>query len=153
MLSVLADRRKWPDRLTVLLNDDRNLRERHGASVNTVIALILRAVSFEVALYRSLFRWVTRRTDVPAGTVGFAYITIPWDSIATIGVRERSRDRSRALQVDREEQGNVLNVVIASRTNVYADDARGIVSLVREQLARNEGKVDRESPHSTRHAR
>lgn len=42
--------------------------------MNTVIALILRAVSFELALYRSLFRWVTRRTDVPAGTVGFAYI-------------------------------------------------------------------------------
>lgn len=89
-------------------------------------------------------------------------ITVPWDSIATIGVRERSRDRSRALQVDRDKQGNVLNVVIASRTNVdltlrrqlvvpvgggeepvmalrlYADDARGLVSRVREQLATNE---------------
>lgn len=89
-------------------------------------------------------------------------ITVPWDAIATIGVRERSRDRSRTVQLDRDERGSVLNVVIASRTNVdvtlrrplvlplrkgaepvtglrlYADDARGLVRRVREQLADRE---------------
>ena len=197
-----------------------------------------RAVSFGVALCRSLFRWVTRRPDVPSGTVGFAYvgavalllwvvvvlsaleivglhvmlpwqgvrtgadilgicglvfmlsltasfhvyphlaghsglrirygasidITLPWDSIATIGVRERSRDGSRTLQVDRDEQGNVVNVAMANRTNVdvtlrrplvvpvgkaeesivelrlYADDARGMVSQVNEHLATSAGQ-------------
>lgn len=201
-----------------------------------VIALVRRAVAFELSLYRSLFRWVTRRPDVPADAVGFAYvgavsallwafilvsatelvvlhlvlpwetvrlvadivgiwglvwmlglaasltvhphlvgdsglhvrygagsdITVPWDAIATIGVRERSRDRSRTVQLDRDERGSVLNVVIASRTNVdvtlrrplvlplrkgaepvtglrlYADDARGLVRRVREHLADRE---------------
>jgi hypothetical protein len=201
--------------------------------VRTAVALVRRVVAFELALYRSLFRWVTRRPDVPSHAVAFAYIgavaallwafivvsavelvvlhlllpwevvriaadvisvwglawmlgltasftvyphlvsdsglrirhgagtdiTVPWDAIATIGVRERSRDKSRAVQLDRDEQDTVLSVVIASRTNVdltfrrplvvplnkgdesvtelrlYADDARGLVRRVREHVA------------------
>ena len=204
--------------------------------MTAVIALVRRVLAFELALYRSLFRWVTRRPHVPAGAMPFAYIgavavllwafivvsaielvvlhvllpwetvriivdilslwglvwmlgltasfqvyphlvrdcglrvrhgaatdiTVPWDAIATVGVRERSRDKSRALQLDRDEQGTVLNVVMASRTNVdvtlarplvlplrkgeesvtglrlYADDARGLVSRVRQHLAPRE---------------
>ena len=201
---------------------------------NTVFRLIRRVISFELALYRSLFRWVTRRPDIPAGSDGFAYvgavavlmwvivggsavevvglhlilpwervriamdilgiwglfwmlgltaslhvyphlatgtglrirngtgtdITVPWESIETIGVRVRSRDGSGTLQVDRDEEGNVLNVVMASQTNVdvtlrcplvvpagkgkeeqvmslrlYADDASGLVSRASEHLA------------------
>jgi hypothetical protein len=201
--------------------------------VNAVIALIPRVARFVLALFRSLFRWVTRRPDVSSDAVGFAYvgalalllwvlivvsaielvglhlilpwaavrmvadtlglvvlvwllgqlasfsvyphlatgsglrirngaaidITVPWDSIAAIGVRERSCDGRRTLHVDRDEQGSVLSVVMAGRTNVdvtlrcplvvpvgkgeepvmalrlYADDARGLVSRVKEQLA------------------
>ena len=86
-------------------------------------------------------------------------ITVPWDAVATVGVRERSRDKSRAVQLDRDKKATVLNVVIASRTNVnltlrhplvlalpcgeesvteirlYADDARGLVSRIRGHLA------------------
>ena len=89
-------------------------------------------------------------------------ITVPWASIATIGVRMRSLDGSGTLQVDQDEQGNVLHVVMASQTNVdvtlrcplvvpvgkgkeekvmalrlYADDARGLVSKAEEHLATN----------------
>ena len=117
-----------------MLNDDRNLRERHGASVNTVIALIRRAASFELALYKSLFR-----CPQPLGADLDARPDGELQRLPALG----HRDRSRALQVDREEQGNVLKVVIASRTNVNITLRRGLVSLVREQLARNEGKVDR----------
>lgn len=205
--------------------------------MNTVIASIPRVARFVLALFRSLFRWVTRRPDVPSDAVGFAYvgavalllwviivvsavelvgvhlilpwaavrmvadtlslvvlvwilgqlaslsvyphlatgsglrirngaaidITVPWDSIATIGVRERSCDGPRTLHVDRDEQGSgVLSVVMASRTNVdvtlrcplvvpvgkgeepvmalrlYADDARGLVSRAKERLATND---------------
>lgn len=198
-----------------------------------VIALIRFAVRFEIALYRSLFRWITRRPDVPAGAVGFAYIggvaallwgfigvsavelvvlhvllpwetvrliadilgvwgllwmlglaasykvyphvvsesglrvrnghttdiVIPWDAVATVGTRERGRERSRAVQIDRDDESTVLNVVTASRTNVdvklsqpfvvplrkgeetvteirlYADDSRELASQVRNHLA------------------
>ena len=201
--------------------------------MKAVTALVRRGVAFELALYRSLLRWVTRRPDVPAGTVAFAYvgavavllwafivvsaielvalhlllpwetiriiadvlgiwglvwmlgltasfnvyphlvgdsglrvrhgaatdITVPWDAIARISVRERSRDSSRALQLEQGEHGTVLHVVIASRTNVeitlrrplvvplakgdesidelrlFADDARALASRVREKLA------------------
>jgi len=149
--------------------------------VKAVIALVRRAVAFELALYRSLFRWVTRRPDVPSDAVAFAYVgavavllwafiyvsaiellvlhlllpwetvriiadilsvwglgwmlgmrasfrvyphvvsdsglrvrrgvstdlTVPWDVVATIGVRARSREKSRALQLDRDEQGTI----------------------------------------------
>jgi hypothetical protein len=207
--------------------------------MQVVIALVRRAVAFELAQYRSLFRWITRRPDVPSGAVAFAYFgavaaifwafafvsatelvavhlllpwktvrivadilgawglvwmlgvlasfkvyphvvtdsglrvrhgagtdfTVDWDAIAAVQPRERSRDKSRALQLDRSEEGTILNVVIASRTNVdvtlrrplvvplrkgqetvmqvrlYADDARGLVRRAGEQLA-----IRREAP-------
>ena len=205
--------------------------------MKAVIRLARRAVTFELALYRSLFRWVTRRPDIPADAVAFTYVgpvaallwvfvvvsaielfvlhvllpwetvrivadilgvwglvwmlgllasfkvyqhlvtesglrirngvstdlTVSWDAVATIGVRERGRDKSRALQLDRDEAGTVLNVVIGSRTNVdvklrrplvvplrtgeesitelrlYADDAHDLISRAREQLKAEEG--------------
>jgi hypothetical protein len=204
--------------------------------VRTVVALLRRGIAFELALYWSLFRWVTRRPDVPAGAVGFSYVgavvallwgfigvsavelvavhlllpwegvrlaadilgvwglvwmlglaasfhvyphvvddeglrvrqgprtvfTVPWEAVESIDLRERNRDRSRALQVDRDEQTTVLNVVTASRTNVdlrlrhplvlplrqgaepvtelrfLADDARALRRQVREHLAHRE---------------
>ena len=197
--------------------------------MRSVSALFRRVVSFELGLYRSLFRWVTRHPDVPSDAVAFAYIgavaailwafifgsatelmvlhlilpwetvriivdvlsiwglawmlgmmaslrvhphlvsdsglrirhgattdmAVRWDDIATIRVRERSRDKSRAVQLDRDEGSAVLNVVIGSRTNVditlrgplvvqlrtgeesvtefrfYVDDARELVRRVR----------------------
>jgi hypothetical protein len=197
------------------------------------VALIRRAVAFELALYRSQLRWVTRRPDVRPGSVAFSYLgavsvllwafivvsavelvvvhvllpwervrlaadvlgvwglvwmlglaasysvyphvvgdsglrvrlghrtdlVVPWDAVASIGVRERSRDTSKSIQLDRSEQAVVLNVVMGSRTDVdvrlrspivvplrggeesvtdvrlYADDARGLVRLAREHLA------------------
>ena len=77
--------------------------------------------------------------------------TVPWDAMTTIAVRERTRDRSRTIQIDPSKGGHRLNVVMASRTNVdvalsrplvvrlprgeesvtalrlYADDSRGLV--------------------------
>jgi hypothetical protein len=200
--------------------------------VKAVIGLVRRAVRYELRLYQSLFRWVTRRPDVPAGAMPIRYVggvevllwvfillsavelvvfhvilpwetirtivdilsvwgvvwmvgllasfkvyphlvtdsglrvrnginadlIVPWDAIATVGVRERSREKSRSLQLDRDGTGTVLNVVTASRTNVelalrhplavrlpkgevpvteirlFADDARELVSQVREYL-------------------
>lgn len=201
--------------------------------MKTVISLIRFAVAFELALYRSLFRWVTRRPDVPPGAEPFAYfgavaallwafigvsavelvvlhvllpwetvrlvadilgvwgllwmlglaasfkvyphlvtdsglrvrnghttnIVVPWDAVASVGARERGRERSRALQLDRDENSTVLNVVTTSRTNVdvklsqplvvplpkgeetvteirlFADDSRELVSRARKHLA------------------
>jgi len=42
--------------------------------VKAAIALVRRAAAFELALYRSLFRWLTRHLDVPSNAVAFAYI-------------------------------------------------------------------------------
>jgi hypothetical protein len=204
--------------------------------VKAAIALVRRGVGFELALYRSLVRWIVRRPDIPSGAVAFTHIgavaallwafifvsaielfvlhlllpwetiriiadvlslwglvwmlgmlasfkvyphlvsesglrvrrgvsvdlTVPWDAIAAIEVRERGRDKSRALQLDRDEQSTVLNVVVASRTNVdltlrrplpvplpngeesitelrlYTDDPRGLVSRVRERRTARE---------------
>lgn len=39
----------------------------------TVISLVRRAVASELRLYRSLFRWVTRRPDVPRDVEAFGY--------------------------------------------------------------------------------
>ena len=214
--------------------------------MRTVIALVRRGVVFELAQYRALWRWVSRRPDVPSDAVAFAYIgavalllwviivvsaielvvlhlllpwetvriiadvlslwgllwmlgfmasfrvyphlvgdsglrvrhgagtdlTIPWDAIATIGVRERSRDKSRTLQLYPDEHGTVLNVVIASRTNLdltlghplalslpngvesvtklrlYADDARGLVRRVRAH--HTSPPMDQDRPRSPR---
>ena len=143
--------------------------------MKSVSPLVRRVVTFELGLYRSLFRWVTRRPDVPSDAVAFAYIgaveailwafifgsatefvvlhlilpwetvriivdvlgiwglawmlgmmasfrvhphlvtdsglrvrhgaatdiALPWDDIADIRVRERSRDKSRAVQLDK----------------------------------------------------
>jgi hypothetical protein len=87
----------------------------------------------------------------------FHDITVPWEAIETIVLRERTLDRSRTLQVEKTEQAAVLSVVVASRTNVdvtlgrplavplrkgtesvtelrlYVDDARGLVGRVRER--------------------
>jgi hypothetical protein len=86
-------------------------------------------------------------------------LTVPWEAVATIGVRERSRDTGKSIQVDRSEQVVVLNVVMGSRTDVdvrlrrplgvpvrggtetvtevrlYADQPRRLVSQAREHLA------------------
>ncbi|HEY3007706.1 MAG TPA: hypothetical protein VGJ63_06505 [Micromonosporaceae bacterium] len=200
--------------------------------MRTVVGLVRTAVRFEFALYRSLFRWVTRRPDVPPGAVAFRYVgpvaallwvficvsaielmvlhlalpwevvrlvvdilsawglvwmlgliagfrvyphviadsglrvrrgvsthlTLPWDGIAAIVVRERGRAKSGAIQLDRDGTGTVLNVVMAGRTNVdvklrhplvvplrtgeesvtelrlFADDARRLVSEARGRL-------------------
>jgi len=86
-------------------------------------------------------------------------LSLPWAGIASVAVRERSRDSSRALQVDHQDTGAVLNVVIASRTNVditlrhpldvpvrgsmvtvtevraYVDDPRRLVTQTRKHSA------------------
>jgi hypothetical protein len=160
--------------------------------VKAAVRLARRLVAFEISLYRSLFRWVTRRPHVPAGSSAWSYVGgvsvllwafivvsavelvvlhvvipwegvrlaadilslwglawmlgfaaslhvyphlehddglrvrhgtgtdffVPWDVVASAGVRERSLERSKAVQVDASEDGTVLSVVIASRTNV-----------------------------------
>ncbi len=201
--------------------------------MRNAIALARKLVMFELSLYRSLYRWVTRRPDVPTDTGAFAYVgavsvvlwafiivsavetvvfhlilpwevvrlvvdivsiwgllwmigfaasmhvyphlvddtgvrvrnstgtdfTVPWDAIASVSVRERSRDRSKTVQVDHDEEGDVLHVVMSSRSNVdlrlrrplvvplakgdetvtevrfFADDARALVNRVRAHLA------------------
>ena len=84
---------------------------------------------------------------------------MPWEAVASVGMRERSRDTSKALQVDRTEQAVVLNVVMGSMTDVdirlrrpllvpvrgneesvteirlYADEPRLLVAAAREHLA------------------
>ncbi|MGH3923810.1 MAG: hypothetical protein ACRDTT_13230 [Pseudonocardiaceae bacterium] len=202
------------------------------AARTTVPALVRRAVSFELGVWRSLYRWTTRRPVGPAGTETFSYsgpvtpliwafiglsaievpvahlllpwqavrvivlalgvwgltwmlgllaslktyphivgdsglrvrygttvdITIPWDAIATIGVRHRNLPRSRTVQLTQPDSGTVLHVGISSQTNVdvalrdpvivalpkgnesiaalrfYADDARAIVARARLHL-------------------
>lgn len=167
-------------------------RETDGGFVRAAVRLARRLVAFEISLYRSLFRWVTRRPDVPAGSTACSYVggvsvllwafivvsavelvvlhvvipwegvrlaadilslwglawmlgfaaglhvyphlehddglrvrhgtgtdlVVPWDAVSSAGVRERSLERSKAVQVEASEEGTVLSVVIASRTNV-----------------------------------
>ena len=93
-------------------------------------------------------------TDVP----------VPWKCITAVGVRQRAREKSRAVQLDRDGDGVVLNVVSSSQTNVdltlrqplevalpsgvetvsairlHADDARGFVAAARAQLSRVDGE-------------
>jgi hypothetical protein len=86
-------------------------------------------------------------------------LTVPWDAISTVSVRERSHDKSKTVQLDSDGPDPVLMVVVASRTNVdivlsrpltfpvrgsegkvstirlYADDARGLAQQVRAHVA------------------
>ena len=90
-------------------------------------------------------------------------ITVPWDAVAGVAVRERGRERSRTVQLDRDDRGTLLHVVVASRTNVdvtfrrpvdiplpggtesvnglrfFADDARELADRVRGLLAAGDG--------------
>lgn len=92
-----------------------------------------------------------------------ADVTVPWDAVGAVAERRRSREKSRAVQLDRSPQGTVLNVVVGSQTTVdvtlrrplevdlpagretvvairlHADDARGLVRAVRERIGRDEG--------------
>ena len=45
-------------------------------------------------------------------------MTIPWDAVASIGVRHRDLPSSRTVQIGRLESGTVLHVGIASQTSV-----------------------------------
>jgi hypothetical protein len=201
------------------------------------LVLARRALRYELSMYRSLFRWVTRRPAVPAGAVPYGYVgvvaavlwafvgvsavelvalhllipwetvrlvadvlgvwglvwmlgltagltihphllteeglrvrngagtdvAVPWEAIAGVGVRERAREGSRAVQLDETDAGTVLNVVVGSRVNLHltlrhplvvqlpkgpatvtevrlcADDARGLARQVRERLSTGEG--------------
>lgn len=59
-------------------------------------------------------------------------VLVPWDRIATVRRRERSREKSRALQVDEVEGGpDVLCVVVASRTEIELVLSRPIRYAVR----------------------
>jgi hypothetical protein len=102
-------------------------------------------------------------------------LAVRWDDIATIRVRERSRDKSRAVQLDKAEGSAVLNVVIASRTNVditlrrplvvplrtgeesitefrcYVDDARDLVRRARGYLASRSEPIDEPTSSSGFH--
>ncbi|MEQ7125882.1 hypothetical protein ABN034_15320 [Actinopolymorpha sp. B11F2] len=86
-------------------------------------------------------------------------IAIPWEAISAVSVRERSRERSRAVQLDETDAGTTLNVVAASRTNIdlvlqrpftvtlphgvqtvtavrfFADEPRTLVKRMRTNLA------------------
>jgi hypothetical protein len=86
-------------------------------------------------------------------------IVVPWHAIASMRVRERGLDKGRGLQLERGEDGTVVSVVIASRTNVdvtlrhplvvslpsgaepiteirfFADEASAVVKTARERIA------------------
>jgi len=163
-----------------------------AAARTTLSALVHRAVLFELGVWRSLFRWTTRRPLGPEGTETFSYadpvtpviwafiglsaieipvahlllpwpaaravvlvvgiwgltwmlgllaslqthphvvggsglrirygttvdITIPWNAVASIGVRRRDLPSSRTVQLGRIDFGTVLHVGISSQTNV-----------------------------------
>lgn len=87
-------------------------------------------------------------------------VTVPWHAVDSVAVHERSRDSSRAVQVDRDGDRVTVSVVSGSRTNVdvrlreplaipvrsgeervteirlFADDPRGLTALVRTSCAR-----------------
>jgi hypothetical protein len=202
------------------------------AALTTVPTLVRRVVSFELGVWRSLYRWTTRRPRGPAGAETFGYtgpvtpliwafiglsaieipvahlllpwqtarvivlvvgvwgltwmlgllaslkthphlvgdfgmrvrygstvdVTIPWDAVASIGVRHRNLASSRTVQLSHSDSGSVLYVGVSSQTNVdvalrdpvtvplpkvgepvtalrlYADDARALVTRSREHL-------------------
>jgi hypothetical protein len=184
---------------------DTTVLQKGGYVVRAAVALVRRVVAFEISLYRSLFRWVTRRPYVPAGAAPFGYVgviaallwvfivvsaiemvvvhlllpwetvrivadilglwglvwmlgllasfrvhphvvgegglrvrrgtgvdlTIPWDAVATVAGRERSRESSRGVQLDRADGATVLNVVMAGRTTVDVKLRRPLVVPLR----------------------
>ncbi len=85
-------------------------------------------------------------------------VRVPWDAVAAVAVRRRAREKSSAVQLDRDGDSVVLNVVVGSQTTVdvtlrrplevtlpsgpetvtairlHADDAQGLVSAVRARL-------------------
>jgi hypothetical protein len=91
-------------------------------------------------------------------------VLVPWEAIDSVGSRLRSREKSRAVQLDRAEGGTTLNVVITAQTDVelvlrhplrvqlpggeevvtrlhlFADDARGLAAHVRRQLTPTGGR-------------
>jgi hypothetical protein len=127
--------------------------ERRGTAV---LSLVRRAVAFEVNLYRSLFRWVTRRPDVPPGAAVFPYVgaiatllwafvivsaielvavhlLLPWATIRLVaellGLSGLVWMLGRPLEVPLRKGPET---VVAIR--FHADDARGLVARVRERL-------------------
>ena len=86
-------------------------------------------------------------------------IRIPWDAVGSLRSRERSRESSKAVQLDEAEGASVLHLVTSSRTNVdvvlsrplavpvkgrtvevveirfFADEPRALVTHVRERSA------------------
>jgi hypothetical protein len=92
---------------------------------------------------------------------GFAAeFLVPWSAIGTAGARYRSLPSSRAIQVEQDESGTILNVGVAKQTSVdlvlrepitvqvpkgptepvreiriYADDPAALVARAREHLA------------------
>jgi hypothetical protein len=94
-------------------------------------------------------------------------VHLPWEAVAAVAVRQRAREKSRAVQLDRDGAGVVLNVVAGSQTNVditlrhplevalpsgpetvtairlHADDARGLVAAARARLGQENGATRR----------
>jgi hypothetical protein len=90
-------------------------------------------------------------------------LVVPWDAVSTVSFRMRSREKSRAVQLDRDGPGTVLNVVVGSQTNVdvalrhpvvvslpsgdevvtavrlYADEPRVLVAAARARLDQGDG--------------
>ena len=87
-------------------------------------------------------------------------ITVPWEAVATVGVRERSRDTSKSLQVDRDRAGRgaqrgdgqhdrrrrttaaaaarpgaIGSEESVTEIRLYADEPRCLVAAAREHLA------------------
>lgn len=90
-------------------------------------------------------------------------LIVPWDAVSAVSFRMRSREKSRAVQLDRDGPGTVLNVVVGSQTNVdvalrhpvvvslpsgeetvtavrlYADEPRVLVAAARARLGQGDG--------------
>jgi hypothetical protein len=85
-------------------------------------------------------------------------ITLPWDTVSGVRVRNRNLPTSRTVQLERSDTGVVLNIAITSQTNVdivlseprefpvkgrmeevaelrfFADDPRAVVAATRDRL-------------------
>lgn len=86
-------------------------------------------------------------------------VLVPWEAVAAVTHRERGREKSRAVQLDHTDDGDVVSVVIGNRTNVdvalreplvlrlpdgprtvtavrlAADDPRALVRAARQRVA------------------